>query len=69
MDEAVQYVVYRFIKGEKINLEDTSHILCITRDTSLPLTYQGGSSPYVYIVTALDHLQNESKGALKKVKL
>jgi uncharacterized lipoprotein YddW (UPF0748 family) len=69
MDEAVQYVVYRFLKGEKIDLEDTSHILCITRETNLPLTYQGGRAPYVYIVTALDRVQNESKGAKKKVKL
>jgi len=69
MDEAVQYVVYRFIKGEKINLEDPSHIFCITRETNLPLTFQNGSAPYVYVITALDHLQNESKGVKKKVKL
>ena len=69
MDEAVQYVVYRFQKGEKINLEDPSHILCITREQNMPLTYQGGNTSYVYIVTALDRIQNESKGAKKKIKL
>ena len=69
MDEAVQYVVYRFNKGEKVNLEDPSHILCITRDTNLPLSYQGGDKSYVYVVTALDRIQNESKGVKKKIKL
>ena len=33
MDKAVQYVVYRFDKKEKVNLEDPSHIVAITRDT------------------------------------
>ena len=69
MDEAAQYVVYRFNKGEKVNLEDPSHILCITRETSIPLSYQRGSKSYVYVVTALDRIQNESKGVKKKIKL
>lgn len=32
MDKAVQYVVYRFDKKEKVNLDDASHIVAITRD-------------------------------------
>ena len=69
MDKAQQYVVYRFGPGEKVNLDDASHILCITRQTILPLNYQGGGTKYTYVVTALDRLQNESKAAKKKVKL
>lgn len=69
MDEAHQYVVYRFGPGEKVNLDDPTHILCITKDTMLPLTYEGGETKYTYVITALDRLQNESKAAKKKVKL
>lgn len=69
MDEANRYVVYRFMKGEKIDLEDPSHILCITSHNMLPLNYQGGNTQYTYVVTALDRLQNESKGVKKKIRL
>jgi hypothetical protein len=69
MDKAQQYVVYRFGPKEKVNLNDASHILCITKETMLPLSYQGGNTKYTYVVTALDRLQNESKAVKKKVKL
>lgn len=69
MDEAWQYVVYRFPKGEKRDLDDSRYIVAITRNTFLPLTYEGGKDTYYYVVTALDRLHNESKGAKKKVKL
>ncbi len=69
MDRAIQYVVYRFAKGEKVNINEPNHIIAITRNTFLPLPYQGGKQKYTYVVTALDHLQNESKAAKKSVKL
>ena len=69
MDEARQYVVYRFLKGERQNLEDPSKIVCITSNTFLPLPYAGGEMDYTYIVTALDRLHNESKGSKEKVSL
>ena len=69
MDKAQQYVVYRFGPGEKVNLNDASHILCLTNATMFPLSYQGGKTKYTYVVTALDRLQNESKAVKKKVKL
>lgn len=69
MDKAVQYVVYRFDKKEKVNLNDASHIVGITRDHFYPLPYKDGKTKYQYVVTALDRLHNESKGAKKKVKL
>ena len=69
MDKARQYVVYRFVAGQPMDLEDSRNILCITQNTFLPLQYQGGETPYVYVVTALDRLHNESKAVSKKVLL
>ena len=69
MDKAVQYVVYRFDNKEKIDLEDPTHIVAITRDTFIPLPYEDGKTKYQYVVTALDRLHNESKPAKKKLKL
>ncbi len=69
MNEVRQYVVYRFAKGEKINLNDASHIVAITSQTLIKLPYCKGKEKYTYIVTALDRLQNESKAVKKKIKL
>lgn len=68
-DEAVRYVVYRFEKGEKINLDDSSKILSITSDTKLKLPYKDGKKSYVYVVTAVDRMSNESSAVKKKIKL
>ncbi len=69
MDVAHNYVVYRFRKGERIDLFDPSHIVAITPQTMVKLPYHGGAEKYTYVVTALDRLQNESKGVKKSVKL
>lgn len=69
MDEAVQYVVYRFAAKEKVNLDDASKIVAITRQTFYKLPYENGKTKYRYVVTALDRLQNESKPKDKKIKL
>ena len=69
MDKAIEYVVYRFKKGEKRDIEDASKIVCITRDTFYKLPYEDGESTYYYVITALDRLQNESKAVKKKIKL
>ena len=69
MDVAKQYVIYRFAKGERVDLEDPSHIVSITSNTMYRLPYQDGKQSYTYIVTALDRLHNESKGVKKKIKL
>lgn len=66
---AQYYVVYRFAKGEKENLENPQYIVAITRETSYVLPYQGGEAEYKYVVTAVDGFHNESKGKSKKVKL
>lgn len=69
MDKAHSYAVYRFSKGERIDLMSGEHLIAVTSNTCYQLPYQGGHEKYVYVVTALDRLQNESKGVKKKVKL
>ncbi len=60
--EAVQYVVYHFAPGEKVNIGDPSHIVEITSNTFHKIRKAGGT----YAVTALDRLSNESKPAKLK---
>ncbi len=69
MDKARQYVVYRFMKGEKTDLERTDCIVALTGNTFYKLPYEDGSRSYTYVVTALDRLHNESKARTEKVKL
>lgn len=69
MDRARQYAVYRFAKGEKVNLDDASKLVAITGETMFRLPYDEGKDKYTYVVTALDRLHNESKGKKKKVAL
>ena len=69
MNRPTKYVVYRFSKGEKIDLKDATKIVGFTQQTFLPLTYQGGKSKYTYVVTALDRLHNESKAQKLRIKL
>lgn len=68
-DEAVKYVVYRFAKGEAVNTEDASKIVAITNKTYYQLPYEDGRTQYVYAITALDRMSNESPVVKKNVKL
>ena len=68
LDKAVQYVVYRFRKGEPLNLEDPSHIVTITRKAFYRLPLADTPGKYTYVVTAIDRAHNESKPAKKKIK-
>jgi uncharacterized lipoprotein YddW (UPF0748 family) len=67
-DQAASYVVYRFEKGEPINIDDPSKIVKVTTDC-LYMIPAGQSGRFTYVVTALDRMQNESKLAKVKVKL
>ena len=66
-DEATRYAVYHFDKNEKVDLHDTSHLKAIVSDTfyEMPANEQ---APCVYVVTALDRMQNESKEVKVKIK-
>lgn len=68
-DIAKQYVVYRFAKGERIDIENPAKIVAITADTYYKLPYNKGNQKYTYVVTALDRMSNESKAKKVKVKL
>lgn len=65
MDRAVQYVIYRFAKGDSQDLSSASNIYAVTRENEVAL--KGNQMGYIFVITALDHLQNESKPI--KVKL
>lgn len=67
-DKAVKYVVYRFARNEKVVIDDVTKIVAITTDTYYKLPYDDGKTQYTYVVTALDRMQNESKGSKKKVR-
>ena len=69
MNRPTRYVVYRFVKGEAINLEDATKIMGITTQPFFSLTYEGGKVKYTYVVTALDRLHNESRPKKEKIKL
>lgn len=69
MDKARYYAVYRFGRGEKIDLSTANNLIAVTPETLLRLPYEDGKTKYTYVVTALDRLQNESKAVRRKVKL
>ena len=54
---------------KKVNLDDATRIVAITRSNYYKLPYENGKTKYRYVVTALDRLQNESKPVSKKIKL
>ena len=67
-DVATKYVVYRFDKGEDLNTDDPTKIIAITRDAHCELPDMPHKTRAVYVVTALDRMQNESDIVKKKVK-
>ena len=66
---AVSYVVYRFAKGQKQDINDASKIVTVTTNTFCQLPYVKGKDKYTYYVTALNRLHNESKPRKKILKL
>jgi len=68
-NQARQYAVYRFAKGERVNTDDPSKLVAVTPQTFVTLPYEQGTQEYTYVVTALNRLQNESKPKKKKIRL
>lgn len=68
-DKAEKYVVYRFRKGERLDYNNPAKIYAVTNQPFVKLPYEKGDVKWVFAVTALDRLQNESKPVKKKVKL
>lgn len=70
--EVFQYVVYRFRNREQINLNDPRAIRSVQNVNNLEFIdtqYDEFSAQFVYAVTAMDRLWNESKPVLKEVKI
>lgn len=68
-DVAHKYAIYRFNKGERIDISTASNLVTITDKTFYKLPYRDGKTQYTYVVTALDRMSNESAIVKKKVKL
>ena len=66
MQKQIYFCVYRFAPSEDICLCDASHLVAVTRHEIL-LPIKHGTRQYVYVVTAVDRMHNESKGKIKKV--
>jgi hypothetical protein len=62
---AYYYVVYRFLVGETINLDKTTAIRIVTGDSTITSFTDAFGNPnaFVYVVTAVDRLHNESSAA------
>ncbi|MEG1586801.1 MAG: family 10 glycosylhydrolase [Bacteroidales bacterium] len=70
LQKQIYFCIYRYKKGEKRNLNDAAHLVATTRDTYYLLPYNKGKEKYVYVVTAVDRMHNESKkGNSERVKL
>ena len=65
-DEATRFVVYRFDRDETITL-DGAHLKAVTSNPFYELP-ANDPQPCVYVVTALDRMQNESKPVKVKLK-
>ena len=65
-DQVNRFAIYRFEKGAKVNLNDVSALQAVTYDNFYHIPYVSGKK-YVYVVTALDRVGNESKGKKKKI--
>lgn len=63
------FCVYRFEKGEKVNIDDVSHLLLSTPYTDCYDTQVEHAGKYVYVVTAIDACNNESTPVRKIVKV
>ncbi len=68
-EKAQKFAVYRFGKGEKIDVNRAEHLISVTPDNFFILPYEGGDNRYTYVVTALDAFGNESKEKKIRVKL
>ena len=64
MQQTIRYVIYRYPKGKKGQLDNPADILAITGETSYVLP-DGGKGNWQYAVTALDRCWNESHPAWK----
>lgn len=58
--EELQFAIYRFESGSKINTNSSNNLIDIVRGNSYVDKLSSPNSNFVYVVTALDRLHNES---------
>lgn len=63
------YNVYRFAKGEKVEIKDMKHLYAQVDDTELYDFDLTGSRKYTYIVAPVDYYNNEGKSIKKSFKI
>ena len=63
------YNVYRFKKGEKVSINGLSHLYTRVEGTQLYDYDIATSGKYTYVVTAVDHYNNEGKQTKKSFKI
>lgn len=68
MNSPHRFVVYRFGKKEKVDIENSARVVAITANPFYRIP-AGTEGEFVYVVTVLDRMQNESTGVKCKVKL
>ena len=68
-DPILYYNVYRFVKGEMVNTRDMDHLYMQVASPELIDYDIANSSKYTYVVTAVDHFNNEGKAAKKSFKI
>ena len=60
MDRAVRYCIYRFDPKEPVDLENAEKIVKVVGKNEYTLPAQKENKEYLYVVTALDRMWNES---------
>lgn len=65
MDKAIMFVVYDFAPNQKINIDDASHIVQVSRKDIFVL--RGNYAGHTLVITSLDRLNNESKPIIVKL--
>ena len=67
-EQTIKYAIYRFNKGERVDIDRAANLVGITGETFYRLPAAAPGSRYVYVVTALNRIEVESKPVKKKVK-
>ena len=69
-NEALKYVVYKFEKGDRVDIADPSKIVAVTTDEfyEIPASEIRPGEKVKYAVTSLDRMSNESKPKKKSIK-
>ncbi len=62
------YIIYRFLSSENPNTAQAQNIISIQKETQFVEKKPAGSEGYIYAITAMDRLHNESEPAFMKIE-